>query len=66
VAGDPSYVEVLASLRDRLDQWMERTDDPLLKGRVEPPPGAQINEQNQRSAGDTLRVVSPDPADVSG
>jgi N-sulfoglucosamine sulfohydrolase len=66
VAGDPAYVEVLASLRTRLEEWMEETDDPLLKGPVEPPPGAQVNEPNQRSAGDTVRVVSPDPADVSG
>ena len=66
MAGDPGYVDVLASLRERLDEWMEETDDPLLKGPVEPPPGAQINEPNQRSAGDTVRVVSPDPADVSG
>ena len=35
---DPAYAEVLADLRRRLAAWMERTDDPLLRGPV-PAPG---------------------------
>ncbi len=66
LVADPKHADVLAELRARLERWMEETDDPLLRGPVEPPPGAQINEPNQRSAGDTVRAVSPDPADVSG
>jgi hypothetical protein len=38
---------------------MRYADDPLLQGPVEPPPGAQVNEPSQRSAGDTVRVAPP-------
>jgi N-sulfoglucosamine sulfohydrolase len=65
LAADPGHLEVLASLRQRVEDWMEETDDPLLQGPVEAPRGAQINEPSQRSSGDTLRVVEP-PADVPG
>jgi N-sulfoglucosamine sulfohydrolase len=49
---DPAYVEIAADLRARLERWMRKTDDPLLHGPVPPPPGAQINLPDQRSAGD--------------
>jgi arylsulfatase A-like enzyme len=32
LAGDPSYADVLADLRGRLDDWMESVGDPLLNG----------------------------------
>ena len=32
LAGDPAHAGVLAELRDRLETWMEETDDPLLAG----------------------------------
>ncbi|MBD3254425.1 MAG: sulfatase-like hydrolase/transferase [Candidatus Lokiarchaeota archaeon] len=32
---DASYQEVLNDLRSRLEKWMERTNDPLLEGKVE-------------------------------
>jgi N-sulfoglucosamine sulfohydrolase len=47
---DPDYAEVADDLRARLQAWMERTDDPLLKGPVPAPPGARINAQDQVSA----------------
>jgi N-sulfoglucosamine sulfohydrolase len=47
---DPAYAGVAADLRARLEGWMRETDDPLLHGPVPPPPGAQINLQDQRSA----------------
>jgi N-sulfoglucosamine sulfohydrolase len=65
LAGDPAHADVLGSLRERLDEWMVQTDDPLLQGQVGAPLGAQINERTQRSAGDTLRVVGSTPTDVS-
>lgn len=41
VADDPHYAEVRADLSDRLDAWMAETDDPLLDGPIERPPGSQ-------------------------
>jgi hypothetical protein len=38
------------ALRDRLDEWMLTTDDPLLQGPVEAPPGAVYNDPGDVSA----------------
>jgi arylsulfatase A-like enzyme len=39
--GDSAEIkEVLGDMRARLERWMRATDDPLLKGDVNPPPGA--------------------------
>ena len=54
---DADYQDVAADLRDRLHQWMVRTDDPLLRGPIAPPVGARINAQSQRSAEEPTRVV---------
>ncbi len=61
--GDDDYQDVLADLRDRLHQWMVRTDDPLLSGPIAPPVGARINAQSQRSAAEPTRLV--EAADAS-
>ena len=58
LAEDPSCAEPLAELRGRLDAWMGKTEDRLLQGPVEPPPGAAVNEQWQLSADDPVRVVA--------
>jgi N-sulfoglucosamine sulfohydrolase len=50
LARDPQHAGVLAELRDRLEAWMERTDDPLLAGEVPAPEGAILNDPDQRSA----------------
>ncbi|HWF53555.1 MAG TPA: sulfatase [Solirubrobacteraceae bacterium] len=55
---DPSYAEVRDDLIARLAQWMRDTDDPLLAGPIAPPPGAQINRQDQRSADEETMTVS--------
>jgi hypothetical protein len=39
LAGDGRYAEVLAEMRGRLDDWMQRTKDPLLQGDIPVPPG---------------------------
>jgi arylsulfatase A-like enzyme len=40
LAGDPLYAEVLDDMRQRLENWMNNTDDPLLHGKVPLPSGA--------------------------
>ena len=50
LVADGSYAEVLQDLRSRLEQWMRDTQDPLLDGYVEPPPGVEVNDPEQRSA----------------
>jgi N-sulfoglucosamine sulfohydrolase len=47
---DPDYAEVAADLRNRLEDWMQQTGDPLLDGPVPAPAGARINAQDQVSA----------------
>jgi N-sulfoglucosamine sulfohydrolase len=48
-------------MRGRLEDWMRATDDPLLDGPVEPPPGAEVNEPWQVSPDEPTRTVRPDP-----
>jgi N-sulfoglucosamine sulfohydrolase len=47
------HAPVLAELRGRLERWMRETDDPLLDGDMEPPPGAVYNSPDARSAAET-------------
>jgi len=49
LAGDPKSATVLREMRGRLDAWMKRTDDPLLKGPVKAPKGAKVNPVDQVS-----------------
>ena len=52
------YAHVLADLRERLNEWMIHTDDPILRGPVAAPAGARINAQSQRSAGDPTHLIT--------
>lgn len=61
LAPDPAHGEVLQEMRGRLERWMRETDDPLLRGPVEPPPGAAVNEQWQVSPDEPPRTVTADP-----
>jgi N-sulfoglucosamine sulfohydrolase len=45
-AGNPRYASIRQDLADRLQHWMEKTDDPLLQGRVPRPPGAIANRKD--------------------
>ncbi len=49
VADDPAYADVRADLEQRLMDWMRRTDDPLLRGPLVPPPGSRINTRTSLS-----------------
>jgi N-sulfoglucosamine sulfohydrolase len=53
----PAQAALAAELRARLQTWMRDTEDPLLAGHVDPPPGVEINQPDQLSATDpTTRV----------
>ena len=43
LASNPSSSQILDEMRGRLDGWMQRTSDPLLKGPVPAPAGAKVN-----------------------
>ncbi len=58
LAEDPSMIEVLEEMRDRLDRWMYATDDPLLRGPVPAPPGAELNDPDGLSPREPTRVAS--------
>lgn len=49
---DPGHAAVLADMRERLDNWMRDTDDPLLQGHIPAPPEAELNDPDGRSPRD--------------
>jgi N-sulfoglucosamine sulfohydrolase len=50
LAASAAHADTLRMLRERLQGWMEETEDPLLHGDPSPPIGAEINDPDQRSA----------------
>ncbi len=64
LAGDQVYAEVLEEMRERLDQWMHKTDDPLLKGEVPSPIGAIIAEPYERDLNKQREKHPPHPWDT--
>ena len=46
---DPSTSEVLDNMRGRLEEWMNTTNDPLLKGPVPAPSGARFGDPDSIS-----------------
>ena len=54
---EPGCAALLADMRARLEEWMRDTEDPLLAGHVDPPPGVEINLPDQLAASEpTTRV----------
>lgn len=49
VADDPRNADTLQAMRDRLDQWMRDTGDPLLRGSVPVPPGTETKDPDDLS-----------------
>jgi N-sulfoglucosamine sulfohydrolase len=56
---DPGHEAVLADLRTALDDWMDRTDDPLLAGPVSKPQGVTSTRRDAIDVGD-----ESEPADA--
>jgi N-sulfoglucosamine sulfohydrolase len=54
LAKERAHADTLAQLRSRLAEWMQATDDPLLKGDVPLPERARINRRDARSADEPL------------
>ena len=44
VAADPMQSAALTEMRGRLDRWMRSTNDPILHGPIQAPPGALAND----------------------
>jgi len=42
LADDPAHAGVLREMQDRLDRWMEATDDPLRRGEMPAPEGLEL------------------------
>lgn len=55
LADDDTKRSILEEMRDRLDQWMKRTEDPLLQGPVSAPRGAYVNDPDGISPSETPR-----------
>lgn len=58
LAADPAVRSALEDMRKRLDVWMQRTSDPLLKGPVPAPKGADINDPDGTSPREPTRKVT--------
>jgi len=57
LVNDPSLSTVLEEMRTRLNHWMRTTDDPLLRGPVPAPAGAELNDPDQVSSNEPTRIV---------
>jgi len=49
LAGDPTRQPILQDMRNRLEEWMRETNDPLQAGAIPAPAGAVINDANSLS-----------------
>lgn len=58
LVADAGSREILADMRVRLNRWMQRTNDPLLRGPVPAPHGARVNDPNGVSPKETPIAVA--------
>jgi len=56
LAEEREHAGTLAGMRERLEQWMEETDDPIRHGPIPAPPGAYYNDPAQASPNDPPRA----------
>ena len=59
LSSSPDCATTLADLRERVNAWMEETDDPLRHGPIDPPPGAIVTPQGALSPLDDHQVHDP-------
>ena len=59
--GDIDYQNVLKDMQVKLKLWMEETDDPLLRGSLELPAGAELNDVDGHSPNDPTYIVGTSP-----
>jgi len=57
LAQDSGLAKIAAEMRGRLDAWMRRTEDPLLKGPVKAPAGALVNDPDGTSPQEPTRIA---------
>jgi len=43
---NPEYKDIAKVLRKRLDAWLKNTNDPILKGRINPQPQVRFKYDN--------------------
>src|SRR6185437_364116 len=55
---DPAYQSVLTEMRGRLDRWLERTEDPILRGPIPAPHGAHVNNPDGLSPKEPTETVA--------
>jgi N-sulfoglucosamine sulfohydrolase len=56
LAEEPERADILAVMRERLENWMEETDDPIRHGPIPAPSGAYYNDPAQASPNDPPRA----------
>jgi Arylsulfatase A and related enzymes len=49
LAGDPAFSDARKEMSQKLESWMETTEDPILKGPIPAPAGAEVNDPNGTS-----------------
>lgn len=57
LAGDPRAAAALEEMRGRLERWMKRTGDPLLRGPIVAPSGAIVNRSKDVEPQDVWRYT---------
>jgi len=62
---DPEIQKVLQDMRQRLDKWMQQTDDPLLKGPIPPPAGCVYNDPDDVSPQMKYFYMGPEKKKIS-
>ena len=58
LASDPVFSEARKEMGQKLESWMKKTDDPILKGPIPAPHRAEVNDPNGTSPKEPPRLVS--------